>query len=117
PADKLAYLFQPFYQIEPNAVGSTGIGLAITKNIVELHGGLIEVVSEERIGTTFQVNLKKTNVISEESAISRIYEQEVYSGKDLQWIDEHEGMTDPEQKPGRPTILLVEDNEELLAFV
>lgn len=53
------HLFQPFFQGEAAATrtqGGTGIGLAITKQLIELHGGTIDVRPRER-GTTFRFSL------------------------------------------------------------
>lgn len=52
-----AHVFERFYKISHDTY-SNGLGLAITKSIVELHGGTIEVTSSEDIGTQFTVQLK-----------------------------------------------------------
>ena len=60
PADQLSRLFQPFEQIRNRAGGEhegTGLGLALTKSLVELHGGTISVRSEVGKGSSFQVAL------------------------------------------------------------
>jgi signal transduction histidine kinase len=57
PADELPYLFERFRrlkQLEDKASG-TGLGLTITKALVEQHGGEISVVSEAAVGSTFTV--------------------------------------------------------------
>jgi signal transduction histidine kinase/CheY-like chemotaxis protein len=56
----LSRLFQPFQQLD-NSIrrryGGTGLGLNISKNFVEMHGGKIWVESEEGVGTTFYFTL------------------------------------------------------------
>ncbi len=58
--EHLSLLFKKFYQIDKtlsrNAEGS-GIGLSLTKSIVDLHGGDIRVESEAGKGSTFKVEL------------------------------------------------------------
>jgi PAS domain S-box-containing protein len=52
----LARLFEKFYRVDrPHVreVGGTGLGLYITKNLIELHGGTIRVQSEPGVGSTF----------------------------------------------------------------
>jgi signal transduction histidine kinase len=60
PADELAHLFEPFYRghkaIEDQIHG-TGLGLCLTKRIVEAHDGSIQVHSAVGKGTQFVVRL------------------------------------------------------------
>ena len=59
PQDKMKKLFHRFYDGEyrqQQTIG-TGLGLALTRELVYLHGGNIECDSEEGIGTTFTVTL------------------------------------------------------------
>lgn len=55
PKDKLSAVLEPFTQIQvhKNTEGGTGLGLAITKSYIQMMGGLLEVESEEGIGSTF----------------------------------------------------------------
>jgi len=46
--------FEPFFTTQPVGQG-TGLGLSISLGIVREHGGLIEVESQERAGSTFTV--------------------------------------------------------------
>ena len=62
PKEKRESIFQKFYQLdESHATQGNGIGLAIVKRIVELHGGSVGVNCEEGL-VTFFVSLPKTHV-------------------------------------------------------
>lgn len=62
--DYLKKIFEPFSQEDSgtsNAYGGTGLGMAITKNIVETMNGNISVKSEKGIGSEFTVNVTLRN--------------------------------------------------------
>lgn len=57
PAD-LKHLFEPFHRAgNVGAISGTGLGLTITKESIELHGGTIAVESKVDIGTTFTAHI------------------------------------------------------------
>jgi len=60
PRDQLAHIFDRFYQLDKSRKseqGHSGLGLAITKKILELHDRSIDVVSALDCGTTFSFQL------------------------------------------------------------
>lgn len=60
PAEDLPHIFEPFYRVDRSrsrAVGGAGLGLPLVKDIVEKHGGSIEVKSAPGEGTVFVVRL------------------------------------------------------------
>ena len=58
PPEYLPYLFERFYRAEgQHKVEGTGLGLYITKRLVEAHGGRIRVESEVGKGSTFYFSL------------------------------------------------------------
>lgn len=59
PEEQLEEVFQPFHRLSINSSGTegTGIGLAITRRIVEMMGGSLAVDSEVGVGSVFSVDL------------------------------------------------------------
>jgi signal transduction histidine kinase len=51
-------LFQPFFPTKPRGVG-TGLGLSVVRDIINAHGGRIEVESELGKGSCFTVHLPR----------------------------------------------------------
>ena len=65
PQQYLPHIFERFFRA-PDQLPETGagLGLAIAKEIVEAHGGVINVESREGVGTTFSFTLKRTDKLS-----------------------------------------------------
>ena len=56
--DEISKIFERFYRIDrTKAKGSSGLGLSIVKNVIDLHGGKIEVKSELEKGSSFIIYL------------------------------------------------------------
>ncbi len=69
PKEKQQFLFQPFQQLDSSLTRrheGTGLGLALTKRLAELHGGTISVDSQENQGSTFRVWLPLTELRTEQ---------------------------------------------------
>jgi signal transduction histidine kinase len=57
PHEYLSRVFEPFVQVPESSAGGAGLGLSISRRIVEAHGGQITVRSEPGQGTTFTFTL------------------------------------------------------------
>jgi PAS domain S-box-containing protein len=77
PRDFLPYVFDRFRQADSGTTrktGGLGLGLAIVRQLVELHGGSVEAASEgEGMGATFRVRLPTMIVHQESSAEPRTH--------------------------------------------
>ncbi|MGG6296024.1 PAS domain S-box protein [Leptolyngbya sp. AN02str] len=106
-SENIPKLFQPFIQIDGSLnrqYEGTGLGLALVKRIVELHGGKVGVSSEVGIGSCFTVDLP--------------YEGSPISTPDRQLSGNANLQENPTDLTQSPLILLVEDNEaNMMAIV
>jgi heavy metal sensor kinase len=65
PTEHQSYVFDRFYRVDParsRELGGVGLGLSITRWVVEAHGGQISLRSKEWEGATFRVSLPLANV-------------------------------------------------------
>ncbi len=65
PTEDIPHLFQKFYRVDSSAtrtIGGTGLGLFISRKIIELYNGRIWVESELGKGSTFFINVPRLSV-------------------------------------------------------
>jgi len=115
----LSHIFDLFYQSETNGeIVGNGIGLTLTRQLVEILGGTINVVSELKKGTTFVVELplqisEKTlypHWANEKSA--KPLAAPINNGDTSHMFSKEINENDP-----RTTMLLVEDNKDIALYV
>ncbi|MCU0453220.1 MAG: PAS domain S-box protein [Bacteroidetes bacterium] len=94
PAEAIGHLFQPFTQVDSSTTrrfGGTGLGLVISRRLVELMGGSIAVESEPGKGSVFSFTVR-TRVPREAAAAPTLYLRsrlEVLRGKKVLLVDDH----------------------------
>ncbi len=117
-------IFDRYYKTQNNtSFASTGIGLSLTKQLIELHQGSIEVDSELNKGTTFIVRLKKGKDHLKEGEIVDKRSDFTYSEESLIRMKEFGGkqqeavLINETINDDRPLILIAEDNEDLRGFI
>lgn len=118
--DKIFTRFYQAEQIESLNYAGTGIGLSLTKGIIELHHGTIEVYSEPNEETTFCVHLKTGNThflpeqINEQKEVSQ-HIIEGYSPESQKELPLEQEMLNNVsiEKTKETKILIVEDNNSL----
>jgi DNA-binding response OmpR family regulator len=121
-SDQVDKVFDRFYQVDMSHTreqGGTGIGLALTKELVELHQGEITVTSEPGKGSTFTVRLPmgKERVKPEDSI-----ESVGLATKDVTPIAypiqaDDGSATDGTGNDGLPVLLIVEDSADMLKYI
>lgn len=130
-ADRLPHIFNRFYQVDSTNTREhegTGIGLALVKELVELHKGNITVSSKEYEGTEFTIDLPLGDVKSENEILSDSSEDKFSMGSlsgDLEINHHHKEEFYQNQKSEQEKIslqrqeiiLIVEDNSDVRSYI
>jgi PAS domain S-box-containing protein len=138
PQEELPNLFKRFHRVQNSRSRShegTGIGLALVKELVELHGGTVDVASTAGKGTTFTVripkgtsHLEEQKIAAEMHAGSTAERAELYVNEAALWgkhdaeaemlLKENTTVAQGHVQPDKKTrILLVDDNADLLMYL
>ena len=119
PPGEQSRIFDRFYQLEAHVDQGTGIGLALVKELVELHYGKITLESTPGSGATFLLTLPVSrSYFSEEEVLSGIPGSQPPRSVSLPMHEQIPPTPVNDQKQAdRPLALVVEDNADLRNYM
>lgn len=123
--DEKSQLFERFYSGEyAGNISGSGLGLTLSKEIIDLHHGNISVKSEKHKGSTFTIRLQLSKEHFNPDFLNSTHDQ--YKSRSADWID---GFSERENRKKKNfdeqqdaklkehTLLIIEDNEDLRDFL
>ncbi|WP_299953034.1 ATP-binding protein [uncultured Modestobacter sp.] len=120
PAGELPLVFDRFHRVPGSRARNregTGIGLALVRELVGLHGGTVTVASEPGAGSTFTVRVPYGTADAEPDAAHPAAPSEAARGTAQAW----EQDVTPDQQPAAsadlPTVLVVDDNADMRTYL
>ncbi|MFO0749285.1 MAG: response regulator [Myxococcota bacterium] len=128
PAAELPLIFERFHRVRSSwsrTLEGSGIGLALVRELVRLHGGTVEVASQVGVGTTFTVSLPLGHSHLPEaqrvtatrprptSALSEPFVNEA-----RRWLPPGEAVVPPvPEDVTRARVLVVDDNSDMRTYL
>lgn len=128
-AHDLPLLFQRFSRIETPQARThegSGIGLALTQELVKLHGGTVEVHSTPQVGTTFRVRIPmgRAHLPPEQIKTTRVMglvaaNTDAYVDEARQWLERPSPVQPVVAAEGtrRPRVLVADDNADMRTYL
>lgn len=113
-AEHIRNVFDRFYKIDMHHAGS-GIGLALVKAFVEMHGGTIAVESDEKLGTIFTVELPVQSCETVATEPDDILVSPDSRTTDILLTEEEELVKGYDSS--KPSVLVIDDNEDIRSYV
>jgi signal transduction histidine kinase/DNA-binding response OmpR family regulator len=136
PSSELPHVFDRFHRVQGTRARThegTGIGLALVKELVQLHGGAVTVESEVHRGTTFTVSLPlgsahlpAARVGAPRATAANAVGAAPFVEEALRWLpdgptgpgrESAPPLHDPVTSVGRARVLLADDNADMRAYV
>jgi signal transduction histidine kinase len=144
PAAELPRLFERFHRVKgakSRTHEGTGIGLALVRELVSLHGGQVYIESREGIGSTFTVTIKTGTAHLSPDCVGKTRElvstatvRSAYAEEALHWLPNSAESNDLSSRAGnlngsvapvgtsplssaRPRVLLADDNADMRDYV
>ncbi len=122
PAERVNKIFERFYQVDNSETREregTGIGLALTRELIELHKGRISVSSKEGEGTTFTIRLPLGSAhLSENEIVQMSENMEPTSSEILIPEEDKVSIIKPlNTDEAQPLLLIVEDNSDVRSYI
>ncbi len=128
--ENLPLVFKRFYRIESEEafqISGSGIGLALTEELIKTHHGEIFVTSQLQEGSLFEIQFPclrgfytESELVSQKTEGINVYEQvEILKNEFLATEDVEDDNKSKEENIGRdkPKVLIVEDNKDLRKFI
>lgn len=109
----LRHIFERFFQSDKINPNGSGIGLALTKTFVEMHGGEITVESTQGEGSEFMVKIPISHVEAEASTLPNLISESSIT-EELTEVEPSEAV---DIDTSAPTILIIDDNADIRAMV
>ena len=121
--DEASRIFDQFYQVDHHDGKGSGIGLSLSKEIVQLHGGNIIVESQKWRGTTFTVTLPlgDMHLLKEQKTEKLLTRLDIEARSKVYQVDvtklNEVPAGDIDSLPKEHSLLIVEDNPDLLQYL
>jgi len=125
PAEQISGIFDRFYQVDNSSTRNyegTGIGLALVKELIELHKGKVTVKSIEGEGSIFTVILPVGDVKSEIKTCNSLVSNDIGFAEintETEYFEIENASAGPEKLSidDREIVLVVEDNRDVREYI
>ena len=131
PTSDIQKIFDSYYQVGSRRFEGTGLGLALAKNFVELHGGTIRAENQPKgTGSVFTITLPARPIAEGQQTIPFIPSDlsnltnldnpgspnALPSALDLDMLEAQEDLTTSDDEP-KPIALIIDDNSDIRLFL
>lgn len=121
PPDHINHIFDRFYQVENSSgsVGGSGLGLALTREMIELLNGNISVESQPDVGTTFYVSLPVTRIAEKEDHVNlrELFSEQVDAAAYGLRFQKYPRSNKNIPAEDLPALLIVEDSTDVSQYL
>ena len=123
--NELEHIFERYYRTDSaKNIEGIGIGLALSKNLVELHMGTISIESEVHKGSEFTVQIPRDKQLFENAIVTYNEQEEPMANPNLKGWGIAPGLSHAEAKSpnfnpkdSKELILLIDDNPDILNYM